>query len=795
MKKKDYSLLSTLFILATLAVIYFTMMPQNLPRKEGPLSEFSSKRALEWIKVIAKSPHYIGSENHDTVAAYLQSELQLLGLETRTEEGTTLSDWGNLVKSKNIIARIKGSHNSKALLLLSHYDSAPHSHSPGASDDGSGVATILEGLRAFLHNKTPHKNDIIVVFSDAEELGLNGAALFVTKNSWAKDIGVAVNFEARGSSGPSCMLMEVNSGNAQMVKAFSEANTKYPVSNSLMYSVYKMLPNDTDLTVFREQGKIQGFNFAFIDGHFNYHTAQDDVAHLSEKTLAHQGTYLMPLLQYLSNADLKNLDSTEDYIYFNTPFYFVNYPFGWVLPMATVALVLFLFLIFIGMGKRTLSMSEILKGFIPLLGTLIFASTIAFFGWKLLLSVYPQYADIQQGFTYNGHAYIAAFVFLSLAIAFLFYGKSKSEILAINHFIAPLLLWVGINFAIAFYLPGAGFFIIPILCGLLILAYYIVTQNTNKLFNLFFSIPALVIIAPFITMFPIGLGLKIIAGSAILTILLFTLLLPIFGTFSRKWLWSVVLFVLSIGCFVNAHLNSDYKAGKAKPNSLLYVYDADKDKANWVTYDKNLDEWTKIYLDENPEKATNTYPLFSKYDAPFTFEKSALVRDIPEPKIDFVKDSTKGKYRYLEIKITPNRKVNRYDIFAHENIVFYNLKANGAMALGQKGSQYLRNGKRLISYYVVGNEPLHLEFMVPKATVLNMDLIESSFDLMSNPIFAMEKRKSWMMPMPFVLTDAIVIVKKIKPTPKIAVAIPVQKDFSYQRTIAVDTIPDPEAEN
>ncbi len=36
-----------------------------------------------------------------------------------------------------------------------------------------------------------------------------------------------------------------------------------------------MLPNDTDLTVFRENGKIQGFNFAFIDNHFNYHTAQD----------------------------------------------------------------------------------------------------------------------------------------------------------------------------------------------------------------------------------------------------------------------------------------------------------------------------------------------------------------------------------------------------------------------------------------------------------------------------------------------------------------------------------------
>jgi Zn-dependent M28 family amino/carboxypeptidase len=40
---------------------------------------------------------------------------------------------------------------------------------------------------------------IIILFSDAEELGLNGAALFVTQHKWAKDIGLVLNFEARGS--------------------------------------------------------------------------------------------------------------------------------------------------------------------------------------------------------------------------------------------------------------------------------------------------------------------------------------------------------------------------------------------------------------------------------------------------------------------------------------------------------------------------------------------------------------------------------------------------------------------
>lgn len=803
MKKNDFSLLSALFIFAVLCLMYFTLMPRWNTDSEGPLSEFSAKRAISHIKEIAKEPHYVGSQNHQTVAAYLEKELQKLGLETTTQQGTTLTDWGNLVHCKNIIAKRKGTSNSKALLLLSHYDSAPHSASRGASDDGSGVATILEGLRAFLHNKTAHKNDIVVVFTDAEELGLNGAALFVTKHQFAKDIGVALNFEARGTAGPGYMLMEVNRGNSGMVDAFSSANVGYPASNSLMYSIYKMLPNDTDLTVFRTHGKIQGYNFAFIDDHFNYHTAQDDVAHLTPETIAHQGSYLMPLLMHFSNADFAPLESGDDQVYFNAPLFFVHYPFGWNLPLAIAALVLFIGLVFIGLGKRTLHPMEIAKGFVPLLGALILAGGMAALGWKLILAVYPQYTDILQGFTYNGHAYIAAFVFLTLAICFLCYGKIKTETQLADQSIAPLLLWIGINFALVFYLPGASFFILPVFCGLLMLGYFVVTQRTGAYFNLLLSVPALVIFIPFIVMFPVGLGLnfKVLAGGAALTVLLFSLLLPVFGAFPRKGLWSFVLFAAAIGCLVMAHLNSGYEPSKAKPNSLLYVYDTDKEKADWVTYDINLDHWTKTYLGENPTTANhlNNLPLFSKYKSKFTYSYNALVRDIPEPNVEFTKDSVVGKYRWVKIKIKPNRKVNRYDIFANENMVFHNLKANGATALEQKGSRYPRDGKKILSYYVVDNRLLELEFMIPKQTVLDMHLMESSFDLMHNPVFAMEKRKNWMMPTPFVLNDAVVLIKKIKKTPKVTVAIPVPNRFTYERNIATDTIAspitDPEVEN
>jgi hypothetical protein len=71
-------------------------------------------------------------------------------------------------------------------------------------------------------------------------MGLNGAALFVTTAPMGKEIGLVLNFEARGSSGPSYMLMETNKNST--CKRVCCCKTTFPVSNSLMYSIYKMLP-------------------------------------------------------------------------------------------------------------------------------------------------------------------------------------------------------------------------------------------------------------------------------------------------------------------------------------------------------------------------------------------------------------------------------------------------------------------------------------------------------------------------------------------------------------------------
>jgi hypothetical protein len=384
------------------------------------------------------------------------------------------------------------------------------------------------------------------------------------------------------------------------------------------------------------------------------------------------------------------------------------------------------------------------------------------------LKWHPEYSDIQQGFTYNGHDYIFAFVSLTLAICFLFYHSKEQKPLEYNQLIGPLVFWLLINTAIAYKLQGAAFFILPVLSSVLLLGYHVITQKSNWILNLILSIPTLIILVPFIHMFPVGLGLKILAGSAVLTVLVFGLLLPVFGSFARKKAWSGLFLLLSLAFFVKAHQSSGYEKGNAKPNSLVYIFNADKKKAYWATYDKKLDEWTKGYLGEKPDTATvlNKNKMYSKYKTSLTFMANAPIKNIQKPTIDFVKDSVIGTKRYLKIIITPNRKVNRYDVFSNGTKVS-DLMANGVRSIDLKSKISGSSENKLITYYVVDQIPLEMEFVIPANQKLDLELKESSFDLLENPLFSIAKRRDWMMPMPFILNDAIVVEQKIQPTPKV----------------------------
>ena len=357
--KKYTSLISIIILILTFYWSYTDLIPSKVTNEVNSNTEFSIQNALSHLKVISKEPHYTGSKNHLIVQNYIVNELKKMGLNPEVQNQVAISKWRSSTNTANITASIKGYEDGKSLVLLSHYDSRHHS-SLGASDAGSGVVTILEGVRAFLAKNKQPKNDIHIVFTDAEEIGLLGAQAFVDYSPLASNIGLVINYEARGSGGPSYMLMETNGKNSQLLTEFIKAKPNYPVANSLMYSIYKMLPNDTDLTIFREYGDINGLNFAFIGDHFDYHTEQDSFERLDIETLLHQADYFTTTLNYFAYSDLSNLNSDIDQVYTNFPFVtLLHFPFSWILPLLIFSIIIFIFLLFIRIKSSRMSIKSI----------------------------------------------------------------------------------------------------------------------------------------------------------------------------------------------------------------------------------------------------------------------------------------------------------------------------------------------------------------------------------------------------------------------------------------------------
>lgn len=760
--KKFGAILSLLLIIALIFYSFYGLTPHYDEDETVQATEFSVDRALEPLSEISKKPHYLGSEGHEEVRKFLISEMGKLGLEPHIQEGFSLNpESKTLNKPINIVGRIKGSEEGKALLLLSHYDSALVP-SFGASDAGSGLVTILESVRAYLASREQPKNDIIILFSDAEEIGLDGAKLFVNEHPWAKNIGLVLNFEARGTSGPSNMILETNGGNSNLVKEFIKANPDFPVASSLMYSVYKMLPNDTDSTVFREDGDIDSFFFAFIDSHFNYHTANDNMYHLSWNSLAHQGSYLLPLMHYFGNADLSMVKSETDDVYVNLPLVkMISYPFSWILPMLILATLLFLFLVFYGLQKRKLNGKTMALGFAPFLISLISCGIVGLFGWKLILALYPQYTEIQQGFTYNGHWYIAFFVFLSLAITFAVYEKFTQKFNEPAFYVAPLVFWLLINVVVFIILKGAAYFIIPVFFGLLSFFIMLRKERPNLLAMTLLAIPAIFIFAPLIQFFPVGLGLKMLVISCVFTVLLFALLWPVFGYYKMKGLLSVLFLLLAIFFFIKAHSKSDFSQERRKPNSLVYYKDADADKTYWLTYDKKIDEWTQQYLGEKPQDAAEVLDAasYNKYGTNFSYAAEAPEKNIADFEIILEEDTLVENLRNLKFIIVPQRRVNKIDLYSVGNISFKSLEFNGqAMPILEVSNDYRgKKNSALINYYVSKNDSLKVKFSVEKNTEVSFKVMEYSFDLMTNPQFEIAKRPDYTMPKPFVITDAVAV--------------------------------------
>lgn len=361
------------FPAAILCVSLVTTRPPAPKPSDAPANEFSATRARNVLYQLVGDdlPHPIGSAQNDVVRGRIIDQLTRLGYQPDVQTGFACDEFGTCGTVKNVLARLPGTQPGQAVLLAAHYDSVPAG--PGASDDGAGVATVLEIARALKAMPQP-RNSIILMIDDGEEAGLLGAHAFIDGHPWAKEVGAAVNIEARGSSGPSLMF-ETGSANEWVVRLFARS-VWHPATSSIFYTIYKTLPNDTDFTVFKAAG-YQGLNFAYLSDVVHYHTPLDSFENANPASLQHHGDNALPSLVALANADVESPPRSEAAYFDVFEHWVARWPARSSLPVSILAMLLIGVQIFWLMRVQRLRTGEYLWGILAWIVVILSTAVLA----------------------------------------------------------------------------------------------------------------------------------------------------------------------------------------------------------------------------------------------------------------------------------------------------------------------------------------------------------------------------------------------------------------------------------
>jgi hypothetical protein len=308
---------------------------------DAPATQFSAARADAVLGRLLgpQRPHPAGSAESAAVHSRILKELADLGIQAQTQTRMSCHDetrWGSISCGtvNNIIAQMSAG-SGKQILLMAHTDSV--AAGPGAGDDSSGVATILEAVRALKARGLAGGHPIIALFTDGEENGLLGASAYLRDPQARAGVGVVINMEARGNQGPS-YLFQTGAGDARLIDLYAQAVPHFAAS-SLYGEIYKYMPNDTDMTPFLAAG-LTGYNFAFIGNAAQYHTPLDRRENIDPASLQQHGENLLGLTDTLRRADLDNLKS-ENAIYLDVlGRWLPHLAAGWSLPLSIAVFVL-----------------------------------------------------------------------------------------------------------------------------------------------------------------------------------------------------------------------------------------------------------------------------------------------------------------------------------------------------------------------------------------------------------------------------------------------------------------------
>jgi len=711
------------------------------------------------VESTSRLPHPLGSPEHARVRAYLVDRLETLGLEVEVQTETIVERFPRYTlaaRVHNIVARRPGLVGGDgAILLAAHYDTRPTT--PGAGDDSSGIAVILELLRA-LEVEGRLDRDLVVLLSDGEELGLLGARAFVDQHRWAESVELVLNFEARGNSGASVMF-ETGFGNDALVRLFAES-APYPMASSLTYDVYRRMPNDTDFTVFKDAGWT-GYNFAFIEGYSAYHTALDRADRLDPRSLQQEGANALALLRRLDGSDPQLSPKTA--VYFN-PIgdLFVVYSRATAILLLVVACVVWLAAAFLGSKRGWCTPGGLLHAFVLWLLVLVGAVVGAMFAWLLFRQLTPQLEAVPHGFHYASVPALGALLLIATGISSFLAARQLGPRSLFEIGLGTAAAWGLVSALVLAQLTGGSYlFVWPFLgfvAGHLVsIAIEREDPSSARVAGALgiAALPAALLVAPVLELMLHALTLQlaiVLLGVGAIGI---SPLLPQLAVLGRRlgvsWSGGLVL----VGGLALAWIGFSSKQDRETPraNNILYVAETGEQQAAWWSFDREVDAWTSELLEE--EGGLRTLPEI------LPLSRGAQALSGPAPWLEFMppaamvtRDERADGGRQVEVEVRSERGAETIHLRASATVPISRVAIDGqGVDVGEGGLPELH-----IVYFGAPPEGFRVEMELPGRWPVEATVGDQSYGL--GPTGVMP-RPDGLIPSSSWWTDSVFVVTEV----------------------------------
>ncbi len=754
---------ATLVVCGIALITALTIWMQGPPNGSAARNrtEFSVDLASEHVKAISQIPHPIGSVEHANVQKYICEQVKRVGLVAEILPGVVVKDWGNSSATgaviENISARLKGTEANKSILLTAHYDTVPTSG--GTADDSAGVAAILEIMRA-IQEGPRLKHDIVALFTDGEEVGGLGSWDFVRQQSRVKDVGLVINLEARGNRGSSLMF-ETSSNNGWLIGEIAKSSAR-PVTSSLMYEIYRIMPYGTDLTNFKNVN-LPGLNFAFIDGPTAYHTATDNIIRLDRKSLQDQGDSVLALVQHFGNLDTIDI-RTSNQIFFNGPGrLFFHYPEEWSFPLMIAVMLWLILLLFKAVSTGEATWMSISGGLLQLLASAVLAYCIV---WAVAYQV--QSGGLQRQFAtgYLAGRYNASFVACTLAVYCTLYIWFRRIVSVWSMLLSSLIMWGILAAGTTWWIRGASYlFVWPLICILFSITVATIGKWTSRswLRRVVFVLPLIIVlflVVPMINLILIGLGLKLSKTVMLLVVLLAALIVPQLELCDIRSIRQMAFVAVAIGIAMMLWGVAGTRDSVLQPgiDNLLYLQDAGKNRATWASVDAKPDSWTAQYLTTNPQ-TSNLKDYLPESNRKY-LQNSAPVVPLVPPKVDLIGDSSAQDSRTVQLRF---HSIRRAPVLS----VYLDTGASRIIAVEAAGTSFpiLGNApnrpEQMVRTLVFYNPPVDGVYVTIKSDpsgIIRGTIVDRSYGLPRMFEGAMKERPNTIIPMPWELSDTTQVV-------------------------------------